>query len=85
MSTKNKKRSRAVKPKKQIKEKGESWKWGVRINDGFCEYEYIFTGRNDTSIQQVAEAVGRHLEAKITTNGTETNPIIMPVFRILPE
>lgn len=85
MSTKNKKRSRVVKPKKQIKEIPETSKWGVRINDGFCEYEYIFTGRNDTSVQNVADAIAKHLNDPVSPSGRHVSPRIMPVVSVFPE
>lgn len=39
--------------------------WSVRINDGYCTYQYEFPdGRRDVSINEVAEQVAKFLKAE---------------------
>ena len=39
-------------------------KWTVKINDGYCEYEYVLKARNDeVSIHDLYELIRAKLEA----------------------
>lgn len=79
MKPKTKKKKPAKKPAKKIR---DCTTWGIRINDGFCEYEYILNGRNDTSIANVAMAVAAHVGAVYCPNGRHVKPVIMKTFTI---
>lgn len=43
----------------------EKTRWKIRVDDGFCSYDYEIDGRGDTSIQKIAEHVSDFLEGEI--------------------
>lgn len=55
--------------------------WRVRISDLYCMWEYVIIGTDDTSIEEVAQAVRKHLKGTIYSSELlrKNNPSIRQV------